>query len=85
MPITLNDIFEFVCQLPPEDRQSLLLVLLDEEEAVWRKELGKPELSHLDWFAGRVQKSLESSVPRVSTEEAMSRAREAVRRASRSS
>jgi hypothetical protein len=83
MPITVNDVLESARQLPLEDRQSLLLGLLDEEEAAWRKELGEPERGHMDWFAGRVQKSLESSGPRFSTEEVMSRAREAVLRASK--
>jgi hypothetical protein len=83
MSISVNDVLESARQLPLEDRQSLLIGLLDQDEAAWSKELGDPEVGHSDWFNGRVQKSLESSEPHFSTDEVMSRAREAVCRASR--
>jgi len=76
--MTAQDLLESARKLPPEDRQSLLLGLLDEEETEWRKGLGETEPGHNEWFANRVRKSLEDTRPGISTEEAMSRARAAI-------
>ncbi len=81
MPMTAQDLLESARQLPTEDRQALLLGLLNEEESEWRKELGSPDPEHSEWLATRVRKSLENTRRAISTEEAMSRARSAINKA----
>lgn len=63
--MTANEVLEAARQLTANEQEWLLQGLLNDEYAVWQKEVGEPEPGYEEWFRTSVEEALADDSPSI--------------------